>query len=147
VVLLGDRIYQTLFIVWDIHHARQIRMFGYELRLKNDGFHYYEYVLVYVDDLLVQSHQGEKTMKSLEEFYRLKDGFAQPTRYLGAEIKQWTFLNDASRIKWALSSTQYIKEAVKNIKSHFCQYKIVNCSQPVNLCIPIITQNWTLHHI
>jgi hypothetical protein len=122
-------------------------MFGYELRLKNDGFHYYEYVLVYVDDLLVQSHQGEKTMKSLEEFYRLKDGFAQPTRYLGAEIKQWTFLNDASRIKWALSSTQYIKEAVKNIKSHFCQYKIVNCSQPVNLCIPIITQNWTLHHI
>jgi hypothetical protein len=57
-------------------------------------------------------------MKSLEEFYRLKDGFAQPTRYLGAEIKQWTFSNDASRIKWALSSTQYIKEAVKNIENH-----------------------------
>jgi hypothetical protein len=33
-VLLGDRIYRTLFIVWDVHHVRQIRMFGFEPRLK-----------------------------------------------------------------------------------------------------------------
>jgi len=45
-------------------------------------------VLVYVDDVLVLSHQAELTMKALEEFYRLKDGYAEPTRYLGAEVKK-----------------------------------------------------------
>jgi hypothetical protein len=30
-------------------------------------------------------------MKTLEEFYRLKDGFVEPTRYLGAEVINWTF--------------------------------------------------------
>jgi hypothetical protein len=38
-------------------------------RCKPNGFEYYEYVLVYVDDLLVLSHDGEKIMKSLEDFY------------------------------------------------------------------------------
>ncbi|MFN9982634.1 MAG: hypothetical protein ACK53Y_22085, partial [bacterium] len=57
-------------------------------------------------------------MKGLEQFYRLKDGFAQPTQYLGAAVRKWTFPEDASNIKWALSSEQYIKEALKNIESH-----------------------------
>lgn len=38
---------------------------------KPNGFQYYEYVLVYVDDLLVLSHQPVVIMKSLEEYYRL----------------------------------------------------------------------------
>ncbi len=51
----------------------------------------YEYVLVYVDDLLVLSHQPDKIMKALEDFYRLKDGFAKPDRYLEAQVKEWRF--------------------------------------------------------
>jgi hypothetical protein len=70
-------------------------------------------VLVYVDDLLALSHQGEKTMKALEDFYRLKDGFAQPTKYLGAEVKRWNFPNDVTKSYWTLSSAQYVKEAIK----------------------------------
>lgn len=57
-------------------------------------------------------------MKALEDFYRLKDGFAQPTRYLGAEVKQWAFSADATKRYWALSSSQYVKEALKNIETH-----------------------------
>jgi hypothetical protein len=75
---------------------------------KTDGFEYYEYVLVYADDLLVLSHQGEKTMKALQDFYSLKDGYALPTRYLGAEVKQWHFSQDVTKTKWALSSAQYV---------------------------------------
>ena len=56
---------------------------------KPDGFQYYEYVLVYVDDLLVLSHQAPNIMQALENFYRLKDGYSKPTRYLGAEVKEW----------------------------------------------------------
>lgn len=57
-------------------------------------------------------------MKALEDFYRLKDGFAPPTRYLGAEVKEWTFPNDSVKRYWALSSAQYIKEAIKNMEAH-----------------------------
>jgi hypothetical protein len=79
---------------WRAHLANTLHYLGYKSSLadpdvwfrpaiKNDGTHFYEYVLVYVDDLLVMSQQGEKTMKALEEFYRLKDGFSKPTQYLG----------------------------------------------------------------
>jgi hypothetical protein len=101
-------------------------------RCKPNGFEYYEYVLVYVDDLLVLSHDGEKIMKALEEFYRLKDGFAKPTRYLGAEVKEWTFPEDRTRIRWALSSAQYVKEAIRNIETYLCQHNrtLRKASQP-----------------
>ncbi len=114
---------------WRAHLANTLQQLGYKSCLadpdvwfrpatKDNDYQYYEYVLVYVDDLLVLSHQGEKTMKALEDFYRLKDGFAQPNRYLGAEVKEWTFFNDSTKKYWALSSAQYIKEAIKNMEAH-----------------------------
>jgi hypothetical protein len=51
-------------------------------------------------------------MKALEEFYQLKDGFDAPNRYLGAKVKKWHFPNDVFKTKWALSSAQYIQEAI-----------------------------------
>ncbi len=56
---------------------------------KPDGFQYYEYILVYVDDHLVLSHQAVVIMKRISDYYRLKDGFGKPDCYLGAEVKEW----------------------------------------------------------
>jgi hypothetical protein len=85
---------------------------------KPNGFQYYEYVLVYVDDVLTLSHQGDKIMKGLEEFYHLKDGFKKPELYLGAEIKQWIFPDQPNLEYWAISSARYVKEVIKNIELH-----------------------------
>jgi hypothetical protein len=85
---------------------------------KPSGSHYYKYILVYVDDVLVLSHDGTTIMKHLEQYYRLKDGFSQLKQYLGAAVKQWTFPNDPGKTRWALSSEQYIKEAIKNVESY-----------------------------
>jgi hypothetical protein len=41
---------------------------------KPDGTKYYEYVLIYVDDILVVSHDPEKVMDMLSENYTLKKG-------------------------------------------------------------------------
>jgi hypothetical protein len=101
---------------WRAHLANTLQQLGYTSCLadpdvwyraarKDDSFQYYEYVLVYVDDLLVLSHQGEKTMKALEDFYRLKDGFAWPTKYLGAEVKRWNFPNDVTKSLGPIIST------------------------------------------
>jgi hypothetical protein len=85
---------------WRSHLANTLNSMGFMSSLadadvwlrpssKPDGFQYYEYVLVYVDDLLVLSHQAPNIMQALENFYRLKDGYSKPTRYLGAEVKEW----------------------------------------------------------
>jgi len=94
---------------------------------KPDGFEYYEYILVYIDDLVVISHQPSFSMKLLEEVYRLKDGYSEPDRYLGAEVKQWHFPEDSSKKYWVLSSHQYIKEMIRNVELHLQEQ---NCSLP-----------------
>jgi hypothetical protein len=111
---------------WRAHLAATLQSLGfissladpdvwYREATKPCGFQYYEYLLAYVDDILVLSHDPVIIMKGLEDFYRLKDGYEQPTRYLGAEVLQWRFPDD-EQPKWALSSHQYVKEAIKNIE-------------------------------
>jgi hypothetical protein len=75
-----------------------------------------------VDDVLVLSHQPDATIKALETFYRLKDGLSEPTRYLGAEVNKWFFPDDNSKSYWALSSSQYIQEAIKNVEEYLATY-------------------------
>lgn len=62
-------------------------------------------------------------MKGLKEFYHLKDGYEKPTRYLGAEVIQWRFL-DELQTKWALSSAQYIKEAIQNVELELTKHNL-----------------------
>jgi hypothetical protein len=54
-------------------------------------------------------------VKSLEEFHRLRDGYVKPSQYLGVEVKQWHFLQGTTGPLWALSSSQNINEAIKNL--------------------------------
>jgi len=52
---------------------------------------YYEYLVVYVDDILSISDTPMDTMRSISELYRLKDNsIATPKRYLGADVIQYT---------------------------------------------------------
>jgi len=114
---------------WRSHLSNTLQHLGYTSSLadpdvwfrpakKSNGFEYYEYVLVYVDDLLVLSHQADITMKLLEDFYRLKDGYAKPDRYLGAQVKEWRFPDDTVKPVWAISSEQYVKEAIRNVENN-----------------------------
>ncbi len=50
--------------------------------MKPDGFEYYEYLLVYVDNILCISHKPTKTMTAIGKLYRLKDdSIDEPTIY------------------------------------------------------------------
>jgi hypothetical protein len=91
--------------------------------IKPNGEKYYEYILAYVDDILAISHDPSKILFHLADFYRLKDGFDKPTRYLGAEVKEWRFPNDPTKVRWAMTSEQYVKEAVKNIEEYLLHEK------------------------
>jgi hypothetical protein len=82
---------------------------------KPDGFEYYEYVLTYVDDCLVISHDTKSIIEQLEtEYgYKLKD-VGQPTRYLGAQIGQYQF--DDNTTAWYMSAQLYLQQAIAEIE-------------------------------
>jgi len=85
-------------------------------RVKPNGDKYWEYVLVYVDDVLVISHDPKNTMDELGKAYTLKAGSVkEPDAYLGAEIKKWKLDGDL-REKWSMSSDLYVKRAIDNVE-------------------------------
>lgn len=57
--------------------------------VKQDCFKNYEYVFVYVYDLLVISADPHKIMKGISQINHMKDGsIMEPHTYLGAQIKK-----------------------------------------------------------
>jgi hypothetical protein len=84
--------------------------------IKPDGTEYYAYVLVYVDNILVVSHNPTMTMQMISRLFRLKDGFAPPTRYLGATIEKWRISGDEYPRHWGHSSEEYVKQAIANVE-------------------------------
>jgi hypothetical protein len=58
--------------------------------VKPDVTKYWEYLLVYVNDLLAVSHYPEIIMEQLGEHYTLKAGSVRPSaEYLGSDIKEF----------------------------------------------------------
>lgn len=78
---------------------------------KPSGEEYYELLLVFVDDILIMSHEATKHVESLKEVYTLKpESVGPPSMYLGADVsKMQTASGD---VCWAMSSDTYVKSAV-----------------------------------
>ncbi|KAL7577136.1 hypothetical protein ACA910_019738 [Epithemia clementina (nom. ined.)] len=88
---------------------------------KPDGFQYYKYVLVYIDDILVISHDPRKVMDALKKQYTIKpDSIKPPDIYLSAEIQHYTIPdtnNPENRDCWAMSLDKYVKRAIAEVKT------------------------------
>ena len=85
---------------------------------KPDGTKYYEYILVYVDDVLIISHAPEEHLKVIQANYELNpSSIGPPTRYLGADVEKVQKPKDPSgREYWSFSARTYVQNAVKNVK-------------------------------
>ena len=81
---------------------------------KPTGDPYYEYLVVYVDDIICISHDPGHWMNILKTTYRLRD-VGQPKKFLGSNIKRWSYINEdgITNTCWALGSETYVKEACK----------------------------------
>jgi hypothetical protein len=78
---------------------------------KPNGFEYYEYILVYVADLLIVSHDPSIIMLTVQKEYRLKEEPTPPKSYLGATIKEWSIPRETHKV-WGMNSQHNIKEAI-----------------------------------
>ena len=82
--------------------------------VKGDGERYYEYVLMYVDDILAISCDAKSILEDIQKTFKLKnDRIEAPEFYLGAKLQEKTI----NGVKcWTVTSQDYVKAAVKNVE-------------------------------
>jgi hypothetical protein len=86
------------------------------------GNEFYEYMLVYVDDVMSISFDPEASINQLKDHgFTLKGGKAiEPESYVGAELafKRLT-IHDVNC--WTLSTTKYIKHSIENLEERLAK--------------------------
>jgi hypothetical protein len=82
-----------------------------------DGFEYYAYVLIYIDDCIAIGHDATEMLHEIDKYFKMKPGsIGDPDIYLGAKLRQCTLPNGVHA--WALSPSKYVQEAVKMVDQH-----------------------------
>ena len=82
--------------------------------MKSSGEEYYEYILMYVDDILVISVCAMEILQDMQSHVKFKnDKIETPDGYLGAKLGLKS-LN--GRDVWTMTSVSYIKAAVDNVE-------------------------------
>ena len=83
----------------------------------DNGFKYYEYVLLYVDDCLAISHDAIYVLKQLDKYFQMKPGsIGNLDIYLGAKLRSARLSNGVKC--WSTSSAKYMQEAVRNVEDY-----------------------------
>ena len=91
------------------------------LSKRSTGEEYYEYVLLYVDDVLVISERAEAVLRNeIGKDWVLKpESIGPPSQYLGGKLRLVTLANGVEA--WAFGSHQYVQSAVKNVYDHLAK--------------------------
>ena len=86
--------------------------------IKDDGSEYWQYVLLYTDDILCVMEHPEKFLREeMGTRFTLKEkSIGPPTHYLGNKVSNVTLKNGTSC--WSFSSSQYVQSAVRNVEDH-----------------------------
>ena len=92
--------------------------------VKSDGTEYYEYALLYVDDVLMVSENAEVVLrKEIGKYFTLKkESIGMPDIYLGGKVSQVVLNNGAKA--YSFSSAQYVKAAVDNVEKYLKEKKM-----------------------
>ena len=88
---------------------------------KSDGSEYWEYVLLYTDDILVVSEYGEKLLREqIGKYFELKEeSIGSPEFYLGGKLRKVTLENGTKA--WAFGSSKYVQASVNNVVEHLAK--------------------------
>ena len=83
----------------------------------DSGCEYYEYMLLYTDDCLSISEYPREALMEINKYFPLKpESVGSPRIYLGAKISKVQLPNGVEA--YAMSMSQYVQEAVKNVEEH-----------------------------
>ena len=92
--------------------------------VKADGTQYYEYVLLYTDDLLVIMEEPERFIREeIGERFTIKEkSIGPPSQYLGNKVSHVQL--DSGVKCWSFSSSQYVQNAVKNVEAYLEKHNL-----------------------
>ena len=86
----------------------------------DDGFEYYAYALLYVDDILMIHHDAMNALKQINKAFTLKpDSVGDPDIYLGAKFQTTKLKNGV--IAYTLSPSKYVQENVRLVSNYLEQ--------------------------
>ena len=88
---------------------------------KKNGEDYYEYLLLYTDDVLVISERAESVLRDeVGKYFELKEeSIGKPSQYLGGKLREVELENGTNC--WAFGSAQYCKSAVENVEAYLAK--------------------------
>lgn len=88
---------------------------------KSDGGTYYEYALLYVDDTLIVSENGERVLREeIGKYFELKEAsIGPPDIYLGGKVTKVQLENGVKA--YGFSASQYVKNAVTNVEKYLTE--------------------------
>ena len=105
-----------LHLGWESCKADHDVWFKPEVR-KDDEHQYYAYCLLYVDNILMIHHNGEKTLQEIDHFFKAKPNLIGDTEYyLGAKLRSMTLPNGVNA--WGMSARKCIQAAVAIVKAY-----------------------------
>ena len=74
----------------------------------DDGFNYYAYVLIYLDNLMVIHHDVESVIRIIDRNFKINtSSIGDPDIYLGEKFKEMRLENGVWA--WANNSERYVK--------------------------------------
>jgi hypothetical protein len=83
----------------------------------DDGVTYWEYILIYVDDILRVHHDPGTSLTQIDKYFRMKPGsIMELTFYLGAKLKKTVMSNGV--VAWGMRSSKYVQAAVQNVQEY-----------------------------
>ena len=87
------------------------------------GGMYWEYILIYVDDLMAASRRASSVIEEISHVYTLKEDkkkkkcFVPTDMYLGTKIHKFKDKDaDDNQYCWSMSGDHYIKNIVANVE-------------------------------
>ena len=91
------------------------------LSKQSTGEEYYEYVLLYVDNVLVISVNADDVLQREigQHFVLREESIGPPSPYLGGKLREVTLENGTKA--WAFGSCQYVQSAVQNVENHLAK--------------------------
>ncbi len=108
---------------WRYHFATEIRSMGFKdtkadgdvyrkKSYKKDGTAYYEYTVVYVDDVICVSEAPDHWINLLASQYCQRE-IGPPKQFLGSDIKSKEYVDEFGNqaMCWAFGSDTYVKDA------------------------------------
>jgi hypothetical protein len=83
----------------------------------DDGFKYYAYILLYVDNVVCFHHDAKSAIWQINKYFPMKAGsIRDPDIYLGTKFRKVDLENGIQA--WSMSPSKYIKDVVRNVEDY-----------------------------